>query len=87
MMAQMQSYREPCLTEDGVLFTVEIDSVPCECVVSRSALAHLCRLQGFTMDLMNTYRACEARIHAVARALLRTGVSGTPLVLGTAAFT
>lgn len=83
----MESFKEPCLTEEGVVFMLEIDSVARECVVSRTALQHLCRLQGFTMDLMNTYRACEAKIHSVARRLLKSGAQGTPLVLGTAAFT
>jgi hypothetical protein len=82
-----EPFKEPCLTDAGVVFTVEVDSVPRECVISRSALLYLCRLQGFTMDLMNTYRACEARIHKAARQLLRSGTAGSPLVLGTAAFT
>jgi hypothetical protein len=39
------------------------------------------------MDFMNTYRACEARIHSVARRLAAAGNRDTPLVLSTACFT
>jgi hypothetical protein len=78
---------EPGLTEDGVRFSVEVDAVERECLILKSALAHLSRLQGFTMDFMNTYRACEARIHSVARRLAASGVRDTPLVLSTACFT
>lgn len=77
---------EPGLTEEGVRFSVQVDSVERECLILKSALAHLCKLQGFTMDFMNTYRACEARIHSVARRLAAAGVKDTPLVLSTACF-
>jgi hypothetical protein len=79
--------QEPGLTEEGVRFSVEVDSVERECLILKSALAHLCKLQGFTMDFMNTYRACEARIHSVARRLAASGGQGAPLILNTACFT
>jgi hypothetical protein len=77
---------EPGLTDEGVRFSVQVDSVERECLILKSALAHLCKLQGFTMDFMNTYRACEARIHSVARRLAASGNGDTPLVLSTACF-
>lgn len=78
--------KEPGLTTEGVVFSVEVDSVELEFLILRSALVYLCKLQGFTMDLMNTYRACEARIHSVARRLAAGTPRGTPLVLNTACF-
>jgi hypothetical protein len=78
--------KEPGLTTEGVVFTVEVDSVEREFLILKSALAYLCKLQGFTMDFMNTYRACEARIHSVARRLAATAPKGKPLVLNTACF-
>jgi hypothetical protein len=79
--------QEPGLTQEGVRFSVEVDSVERECLILKSALAHLCKLQGFTMDFMNTYRACEARIHSVARRLAASGNRDAPLILNTACFT
>jgi hypothetical protein len=49
-------------------------------------LTYLCRMQGHTMNFMNTYRACEARIQSVARRLVAAGESASPLVLGAAYF-
>ncbi len=79
--------KEPGLTTEGILFSVEVDSVEREFLILRSALDYLCKLQGFTMDLMNTYRACEARIHSVARRLAASAPKGSPVVLNTACFT
>jgi len=79
--------KEPGLTAEGVLFSVEVDSVEREFLILKSTLEYLCKLQGFTMDLMNTYRACEARIHRAARRLAATAPKGSPLVLNTACFT
>jgi hypothetical protein len=80
-------FKEPGLTNEGVVFSVEVDSVEREFLILKSALLYLCKLQGFTMDFMNTYRACEARIHSVARRLAATAPRGAPLVLNTACFT
>jgi len=81
-----KSLKEPGLTNEGIVFCVEVDSVEREVLIQKSALDHLCKLQGFTMDFMNTYRACEARIHSVARRLAATTPKGRPLVLNTACF-
>ena len=80
-------FKEPGLTNEGVVFSVEVDSVEREFLILKSALVYLCKLQGFTMDFMNTYRACEARIHSVARRIAATAPKGVPLVLNTACFT
>ena len=81
-----KAYKEPGLTTEGVVFSVEVDSIEREFLILKSALTYLCKLQGFTMDFMNTYRACEARIHSVARRLAAAGNQDTPLVLSTACF-
>jgi hypothetical protein len=81
-----KAYKEPGLTTEGVVFSVEVDSVEREFLILKSALTYLCKLQGFTMDFMNTYRACEARIHSVARRLAASAPRGRPVVLNTACF-
>src|SRR6476661_360380 len=81
-----KAYKEPGLTTEGVVFSVEVDSIEREFLILKSALTYLCKLQGFTMDFMNTYRACEARIHSVARRLAAGAPRGSPLVLNTACF-
>jgi len=77
---------EPRVEEEGVVFTVEVGFVDRECVVSRHALAHLRRMKGGQLDVLETYRAFEDQIHSVARRLVVAGVSGSPLVLGAAYF-
>jgi hypothetical protein len=77
---------EPRLDDDGVTFTVEVGFTDRECLVSKNALAHLRRMKGGQLDLMETYRAFEDQIHSVARRLVVAGVSGAPLVLGAAYF-
>lgn len=79
--------KEPGLTTEGVVFSVEVDSVEREFLIQKSALDYLCKLQGFSMDLMNTYRACEAKIHCVARRLAAAAPRGSRLVINTACFT
>jgi len=74
------------VSEEGVVFTVEVGFIDRECLVSRNALAYLRRLKGGDSDLLATYRAFEDQIHSVARRLVVAGVSGTPLVLGAAYF-
>lgn len=81
-----KAYKEPGLTTEGVVFSVEVDSIEREFLILKSALTYLCKLQGFTMDFMNTYRACEARIHSAARRLASGAPRGGPLVLNTACF-
>jgi hypothetical protein len=82
----IEAMMEPRLAEEGVYFKVAMAETVRECLVSRNALAYLCRGQGSTMNFMNTYRACEASIQAVARRLVAAGESASPLVLGAAYF-
>lgn len=77
---------DPHVAEDGVCFTVEVGFVDRECLVSKHALTHLRRMAGGQMDFLDTYRAFEDQIHGVARRLVVAGVSGSPLILGTAYF-
>ena len=81
-----KSIAPPRVAEEGVTFTVEVGFTDRECLVSKNALAHLCRLRGGQMDFLQTYRAFEDQIHSVARRLVVAGVSGSPLVLGAAYF-
>lgn len=78
--------KEPGLTTEGVVFSVEVNSVERECLILNSALVYLCKLQGFTMDFMNTYRACEAQIHSAARRLAAATPQSGPVILNTASF-
>jgi hypothetical protein len=77
---------EPRVAEEGVTFTVEVGFAERECLVSRNALAHLCRVKGGQFDYLQTYRTFEDQIHSVARRLVVAGVGGKPLVLGAAYF-
>jgi hypothetical protein len=77
---------EPQVGDEGVTFTVEVGFTDRECLVSKNALAHLQRMKGGQLDLLDTYRAFEDQIHSVARRLVVAGVSGAPLVLGAAYF-
>ena len=77
---------EARVDDEGVTFTVEVGFTDRECVVSKNALAHLQRLKGGQLDLLETYRTFEDQIHSVARRLVVAGVSGSPLVLGAAYF-
>lgn len=79
-------YAEPQVEDGAVRFIVHAGPVKRECIVSKHALAYLGRVQGHTMNAMNTYLACEAKIHNVARRLLHAGESASPLILGTAYF-
>lgn len=70
---------QPCLTENGVAFTVRVDSVNHDCVISADALSKLSQLGNGELDLMDTFHAFEANINGVARRLVSAGVAGTPL--------
>lgn len=81
-----KTFAEPRVEDGAVKFFVRAGAMERECIVSRHALNYLSRLQGHTLNAMNTYLACEAKIHGVARRLLSAGESASPLVLGTAYF-
>jgi len=75
------------LTENGVAFTVSVDFVKRDCVISRDALAKLSQLQAGMVDLMETFRAFETKINGVARRMVVANVKGTPLQIGPLSFT
>lgn len=81
-----QPAAEPMLTENGVAFTVSVDFVKRDCVISKDALVKLSRLQTGVADPMETFRAFEAKINGVARRMITANVQGTPLQLGPHSF-
>jgi hypothetical protein len=70
----------------GVAFTVSVEFVKHDCIVSREALSKLARSNPDETDLMETFRAFEANIEGVARRLVSAGVPGNPLTLGPQSF-
>lgn len=74
------------LTENGVAFTVSVDFVKRDCIISRDALAKLSHLQAGMVDLMETFRAFEAKINGVARRMVVANVKGSPLQIGPLSF-
>lgn len=81
-----QSTSEPRLTDHGVAFTVRVDSVNRECVISTESLMKLSALKSGAEDPMETFRAFEATINGVARRMVAANVKGTPLQLGPESF-
>jgi len=77
---------EPRLTTDGVVFTVSVDFVKRECMISAEALSKLSRFQNGVADPMETFRAFEATINGVARRMVAANVKGTPMRLGPDSF-
>jgi hypothetical protein len=74
----------PHLTNDGVAFTVRVDSLDRECLITEEALEELTILKNTDVadaDTMDVYHAFENTINGVARRLVTAGVGGTPLVL------
>lgn len=70
---------QPHLVQTGVAFTVSVEYVKHDCIVSKDALTTLSPGQA---DLMQTFFAYEANINGIARRLIAAGVAGTPLQLG-----
>ncbi|MFI4939534.1 MAG: DUF1488 family protein [Burkholderiales bacterium] len=72
----------PCLTSDGVTFTVTVDYKAHDCVISQEALSSLCQSADKKLDLIATYQAYEAKIQGIARRLVTAGITGSPIMLG-----
>jgi hypothetical protein len=81
-----QSTLQPQLIEDGIAFTVRVDSVNRDCVISKEALSKLSQLRSGALDPMETFLAFEAAINGVARRMVSANVPGTPLQLGPNSF-
>jgi hypothetical protein len=82
----MTEATQPQMTNGGVTFTVRVDFVNRDCVVSKEALAKLSQLRPGVSDPMETFRAFEATINGVARRMVSARVPGTPLQLGPDSF-
>lgn len=76
----------PRLLKAGVKFTVCVEFVEHECLVTREALEKLANLQSGEADPMVIFRAYEAQICGVARRLIAAKVEGRPLQLGPHSF-
>jgi hypothetical protein len=81
-----QPAAQPQLTEEGVTFTVRIDSVNRDCIISKEALLKLSQLRSGISDPMETFRAFEAKINGVARRMVAANVQGKPMQLGPNSF-
>lgn len=77
---------QPHLAGNGVAFTVSVEFVKRNCIISADALTKLSELGTGEADLMQTFLAHEANIAGVARRLVAAGVSETPLRLDTKSF-
>lgn len=74
---------QPRLTEKGVAFTVVVDAVKRECLITQQALHTLSASKrgASSDDIMEIFRAFEANINGIARRLVGAGVAGAPLVI------
>ena len=77
---------QPQLTKEGVAFTVRVDSLNRECLISTEALSKLAKLGNGKLDPLATFHAFEATINGVARRLVAANVPGNPLQLGPNSF-
>jgi hypothetical protein len=77
----------PCLTDDGVAFTVVVDYQQRACLISRDVLSTLSHSTDKNLDLLSTFYAYQAKINGVARRLVAAGVQGLPVLLSTQNFT
>lgn len=77
---------QPQITDNGITFSVRVDSVKRDCVISTAALSKLSQLKDGISDPMDTFRAFEATINGVARRMVAANVPGTPLQLGPDSF-
>lgn len=74
--------KSPCLTGDGVTFTVTVEYKEHDCVVSQEALSNLCQSADKALDLIATYEAYEKKINGVARRMVMAGITSSPIQLG-----
>ncbi len=79
----MNALPQPGLTTEGVTFTVVVDSVRHDCLITSQALQGLSAFQRdeADVDIMEIFHAFEANINGVARRLVAAGVAGSPLVM------
>jgi hypothetical protein len=80
---------QPLLTHDGIVFTVRVDSLDRECLVTVEALDKLSALKNIDIvdsDKMDIFLAFENTISGVARRLVAARVPGTPLMMRPSTF-
>jgi len=85
-----QAPTSPRLTDEGVAFTVLVDSAPYQCVISEDALQHLSSKKSSdapAIDAMEVFNAYEASIRGVGRRLVAAGVKGSPVHITANTFT
>jgi hypothetical protein len=80
---------QPGLSEEGITFTVVVDSIKRECLITPQALYKLSSLKSDDADtnIMEIFRSFESNIMGIARRLVAAGVAGTPLVMRPETFT
>lgn len=81
--------QQPLPTAEGVVFTVRVDSLPRECLITDEALDKLSAHKN--MDFagagkMDIFHAFEDTINGVARRLVAARVPGTPLMMRSSTF-
>jgi hypothetical protein len=88
MIMTTTTLAHPLLTQEGVLFTVRVDSVGRDCIVTHDALQALSHLKPTDdADMMALFHAYEAKISGIARRLVGANVPGNPLRMNPATFT
>ncbi|HEY0846403.1 MAG TPA: DUF1488 family protein [Noviherbaspirillum sp.] len=73
----------PRLSQEGIAFSVVVDSVRRDCLITTQALHGLRTFKSDDpdADVMEIFKAFEAKITGVARRLVAAGVAGSPLVM------
>lgn len=80
---------QPALTNDGVAFTVTVESVKHQCLVTHDAIQMLSAMKSIDdhdANMIDLFHAYEATINGVARRLVAAGVPGRPLVMRSTTF-
>jgi len=77
---------QPQIADSGSAFSVRVDSIRRDCVISTEALSKLSQLKPGAKTPMETFLAFEASINGVARRMVAARVPGTPMLLGPDSF-
>jgi hypothetical protein len=77
---------EPCITNEGVTFTVVAGSGGRTCLITHDALYYLCSRHGHTTDVSSAFNAFEKKIRRVARQLPDKSQTGDAFILDSELF-
>jgi len=80
---------QPLSTSEGVVFTVRVDSLNRECLITDEALDKLSAHKNMDFSgagKMDVFHAFEDTINGVARRLVAARVPGTPLMMRSTTF-